>query len=139
MMTDINLTDIVTCYKTVRANLLKSLALRTNLLKSLALRTNQFGIEPELTARLAQAGARIYEVPISYHGHLCRGQEDRLARGYSHPATSRGQTWRAPMCRATAVLASPPRSLIPRPCQRSQLPPRRAGQRSLMAKREGAR
>jgi hypothetical protein len=40
----------------------------TDLMKSLPLRTNRFGIEPELTARLAQAGARIYEVPISYSG-----------------------------------------------------------------------
>jgi len=47
-----------TCYKMVRADLLKRLPLRTH----------RFGIEPELTARLAQARARIYEVPISYDG-----------------------------------------------------------------------
>lgn len=58
MLTNINLTDMETCYKMVRADLLKSLPLRTD----------RFGIEPELTARLAQAGARIYEVPISYNG-----------------------------------------------------------------------
>ena len=58
MFTDLNLTDMETCYKMVRADLLKSLPLRTN----------RFGIEPELTARLAQARARIYEVPISYAG-----------------------------------------------------------------------
>ena len=58
MMTDLNLTDMETCYKMVR----------TDLLKSLPLRTKRFGIEPELTARLAQARARIYEVPISYYG-----------------------------------------------------------------------
>jgi|SRR5690625_5039695 len=58
MLTDLNLTDMETCYKMVR----------TDLLQSLPLRTNRFGIEPELTARLAQAGARIYEVPISYDG-----------------------------------------------------------------------
>lgn len=58
MFTDLNLTDMETCYKMVRADLLKSLPLRTR----------RFGIEPELTARLAQAGARIYEVPISYAG-----------------------------------------------------------------------
>ena len=58
MMTDLNLTDMETCYKMVR----------TDLLKSLPLRTRRFGIEPELTARLAQARARIYEVPISYYG-----------------------------------------------------------------------
>jgi glycosyltransferase involved in cell wall biosynthesis len=58
MLTDLNLTDMETCYKMVRADLMKSLPLRTN----------RFGIEPELTARLAQAGARIYEIPISYSG-----------------------------------------------------------------------
>ncbi len=58
MMTDLNLTDMETGYKMVRADLLKQLPLRTQ----------RFGIEPELTARLAQARARIYEVPISYYG-----------------------------------------------------------------------
>ncbi|HEX6909829.1 MAG TPA: glycosyltransferase family 2 protein [Longimicrobium sp.] len=58
MMTDLNLTDMETCYKMVRADLMKSLPLRTD----------RFGIEPELTARLAQARARIYELPISYAG-----------------------------------------------------------------------
>jgi glycosyltransferase involved in cell wall biosynthesis len=58
MLTDLNLTDMETCYKMVR----------TDLLKQLPLRTKRFGIEPELTARLAQARARIYEVPISYYG-----------------------------------------------------------------------
>ena len=41
---------------------------RTDLLQSLPLSAQRFGIEPELTARLAQARARIYELPISYHG-----------------------------------------------------------------------
>lgn len=58
MMTDLNLTDMETCYKMVRADLMKSLPLKTD----------RFGIEPEITARLAQARARIYEVPITYHG-----------------------------------------------------------------------
>ncbi len=58
MFTDLNLTDMETCYKAVRADLMKSLPLTAN----------RFGIEPELTARLAQARARIYELPISYHG-----------------------------------------------------------------------
>ncbi len=58
MLTDINLTDMETCYKMVRRDLLRSLPLTAK----------RFGIEPELTARLAQAGARIYELPISYHG-----------------------------------------------------------------------
>jgi glycosyltransferase involved in cell wall biosynthesis len=58
MFTDLNLTDMETCYKMVR----------TELLQTLPLSAQRFGIEPELTARLAQAHARIYEVPISYHG-----------------------------------------------------------------------
>ncbi len=58
MFTDLNLTDMETCYKMVRRDLLQSLPLTAS----------RFGIEPELTARLAQADARIYELPISYHG-----------------------------------------------------------------------
>ncbi|HSW31851.1 MAG TPA: glycosyltransferase family 2 protein [Longimicrobiales bacterium] len=58
MFTDVNLTDMETCYKMVRRELLQSLPLSAH----------RFGIEPELTARLAQAGARIYELPISYDG-----------------------------------------------------------------------
>jgi glycosyltransferase involved in cell wall biosynthesis len=58
MFTNLNLTDMETCYKVVRSDLMKSLPLRSR----------RFGIEPELVARLAQAGARIYEVPISYSG-----------------------------------------------------------------------
>ena len=58
MFTNVNLSDMETCYKMVRADLMKSLPLRTD----------RFGIEPELTAKLAQARARMYEVPISYSG-----------------------------------------------------------------------
>lgn len=58
MLTDVNLTDMETCYKLINADLVKRLPLSAN----------RFGIEPEITARLAQAGARIYEMPISYHG-----------------------------------------------------------------------
>ncbi len=58
MMTNLNLTDMETCYK----------AMRGDLARSLRLTSERFGIEPELTARLAQRDARIYEVPISYAG-----------------------------------------------------------------------
>ncbi len=58
MLTDLNLTDMETCYKMVRADLLKALPLTAS----------RFGIEVEVTARLAQAGARIWEVPITYSG-----------------------------------------------------------------------
>jgi len=58
MFTNLNLTDMETCYKLVRADLLKRLPLTAN----------RFGFEVEVTARLAQAGARIWELPISYSG-----------------------------------------------------------------------
>lgn len=58
MFTDLNLTDMETCYKVIR----------TPLAKKLILTTDRFGFEPEVTARLAQAKARIWELPISYSG-----------------------------------------------------------------------
>ena len=58
MFTDVNLTDMETCYKMIRRELLQTLPLTSE----------RFGFEPEITARLAQSGARIYELPISYHG-----------------------------------------------------------------------
>jgi glycosyltransferase involved in cell wall biosynthesis len=58
MLTNLNVSDMETCYKLVR----------TDLMKSLPLTSDRFGFEPELTARLAQSRARIYEVPISYSG-----------------------------------------------------------------------
>ncbi|MEO8031973.1 MAG: glycosyltransferase family 2 protein [Gemmatimonadota bacterium] len=58
MCTDLNLTDMETCYKMVRAPLMKSLVFTSD----------RFGFEPEITARLAQVDARIWEVPISYNG-----------------------------------------------------------------------
>jgi len=56
--TNLNLTDVETCYK----------AFRTEILQGLPLRSKRFGFEPEVTAKLARLGVRIYEVPISYHG-----------------------------------------------------------------------
>jgi hypothetical protein len=58
IFTDLNLTDMETCYKMIRAPLLKSMILTSD----------RFGFEPEVTARLAQAKARIWEMPISYAG-----------------------------------------------------------------------
>ena len=55
---DLNLTDMETCYK----------AFRTALVQSIPIRSNRFGIEPEITIKLAKRQARIYETPISYHG-----------------------------------------------------------------------
>jgi glycosyltransferase involved in cell wall biosynthesis len=58
MFTDLNLSDMETCYKVFRREILDGVKLRSN----------RFGIEPELTAKMARRRARIYEVPISYHG-----------------------------------------------------------------------
>ncbi len=58
MFTDLNLSDMETCYKVFRREVLKGLTLSSD----------RFGIEPELTAKVARTPARIYEVPISYHG-----------------------------------------------------------------------
>ncbi len=58
MCTNLNLTDMETGYK----------AVRTSVLRSFELKENRFGIEPELTARLAKSRCRIYEVGISYAG-----------------------------------------------------------------------
>jgi glycosyltransferase involved in cell wall biosynthesis len=58
MFTNLNLTDMETCYKLVRADILKRVPLKSN----------RFGFEVEITARLAQARARIWELPISYSG-----------------------------------------------------------------------
>ena len=58
MMTDLNLTDMETCYKVFRRELIQSIPLEED----------RFGFEPEVTAKLARSGARIYEVGISYHG-----------------------------------------------------------------------
>ena len=56
--TDLHLTDMETGYK----------ATKTSILKSIPIRSNRFDLEPELTAKFAKRGCRIYEVPISYRG-----------------------------------------------------------------------
>ena len=59
MFTNLNLTDMETCYKLIRADIAKNLPLREK----------RFGIEPEITAKLSRIpGIRIYEVGISYYG-----------------------------------------------------------------------
>jgi glycosyltransferase involved in cell wall biosynthesis len=58
MFSNLSLTDMETCYK----------AFRTDLLKSIPIRSNRFGFEPEISIKCAKRKLRIYEVPISYHG-----------------------------------------------------------------------
>jgi glycosyltransferase involved in cell wall biosynthesis len=60
--TDLNLTDMETCYKVFRAPLLKSIPIRSN----------DFAMEPEITAKVAKRESRIFEVPISYLGRTYR-------------------------------------------------------------------
>ena len=56
--TDLNLSDMETCYK----------AFRTDVIKSINIRENRFGFEPEITAKISKMDLRIYEVGISYYG-----------------------------------------------------------------------
>ena len=58
MFTNLNLTDMETCYKTFRRDVIQSIEIREN----------RFGFEPEITAKVARLGCRIYEVGISYSG-----------------------------------------------------------------------
>jgi glycosyltransferase involved in cell wall biosynthesis/protein-L-isoaspartate O-methyltransferase len=58
MFSNLNITDMETCYK----------AFRTDLLKSIPIRSDRFGFEPEIVMKSAKRKLRIYEVPISYHG-----------------------------------------------------------------------
>jgi glycosyltransferase involved in cell wall biosynthesis len=57
-VTDLNLTDMETCYK----------AFTRNVAARLDLQSKRFGVEPEMTCKIARLRVRIYEVPISYHG-----------------------------------------------------------------------
>ena len=58
MFSDLNLTDMETCYKVFTRAVLDRIMIRSN----------RFGFEPEFTAKVTRLGVRIYEVPISYHG-----------------------------------------------------------------------
>lgn len=58
MFTDLNLTDMETCYK----------AFRTDIIQAITIREKRFGFEPEITAKVARLRCRIFEVGISYYG-----------------------------------------------------------------------
>lgn len=74
MCSNINLTDMETCYK----------AFRRELIQSIDLRENRFGFEPEVTAKLARRNARMYEVAISYHGRTyAEGKKINWKDGFS--------------------------------------------------------
>ncbi len=57
-VTDLNLTDMETCYK----------AMTKQIASRLDLQSQRFGVEPEITCKVSRLGARVYEVPITYHG-----------------------------------------------------------------------
>ena len=58
MFTNLNLTDMETCYKVFRREIIQSITIEEN----------RFGFEPEITAKVARMNVRIYEVAVSYHG-----------------------------------------------------------------------
>lgn len=60
LFTGLNLTDMETCYKMIRGDLARTMVKD--------LKSHRFGFEPEITARIAKSGARVYEVGISYYG-----------------------------------------------------------------------
>ena len=71
MFTDLNLTDMETCYKVFRREVIQSIRIEED----------RFGFEPEITAKIAKGNWRVYEVGhLVQRSHLRRGQEDRLAR-----------------------------------------------------------
>ena len=58
MMTNMNLTDMETCYKVFRREVIQKISIKSN----------RFGVEPEITAKISRLGVRLYEIPISYDG-----------------------------------------------------------------------
>lgn len=58
MLTNLNLTDMETCYKVFRREVIQRITIKSN----------RFGVEPEITAKVSRLGVRLYEIPISYHG-----------------------------------------------------------------------
>jgi glycosyltransferase involved in cell wall biosynthesis len=58
VFTNLNLTDMETCYKAFRADVAKRITIESK----------RFGVEPELTAKVAKMKCRVYEVPVSYYG-----------------------------------------------------------------------
>jgi len=72
LLNNLKLSDMETCYK----------CFRRELLQSVRLRSNRFGFEPEVTAKLARMRARFYEIPISYYGRdFAEGKKIRWKDG----------------------------------------------------------
>ncbi|MEY3013004.1 MAG: hypothetical protein RIT45_1739 [Pseudomonadota bacterium] len=99
VITDLNLTDMETCYKVFRREVIQAIALEED----------RFGIEPEMTAKIAQLGVRVWEVPISYNGRTYAegkkiGLKDAFRAAYA--ITKYGLVWPA--------VGRAPRPLAPR-------------------------
>lgn len=74
MVTNLDLTDMETCYK----------AMRTDIAQSMRLKEKRFGVEPEITAKLARKRVKIFEVPISYNGRTYdEGKKINYKDGFS--------------------------------------------------------
>src|SRR5450432_3439999 len=74
MATDLNLTDMETCYKVFRREVIERVQIEED----------RFGFEPEITAKIAKLGVRIYEVPISYYGRTyAEGKKVHWRDGFS--------------------------------------------------------
>jgi glycosyltransferase involved in cell wall biosynthesis len=73
MFTNLNLTDMETCYKIFRREIIQAITIKED----------HFGFEPEITAKVARMNARIYEVAISYHGRTyAEGKKIRSWDGF---------------------------------------------------------
>jgi glycosyltransferase involved in cell wall biosynthesis len=74
MLSNVNLTDMECCYK----------AFRREVLERIELKEDRFGFEPEITAKVARLGCRIYEVPVSYSGRTyAEGKKINWKDGFS--------------------------------------------------------
>ena len=74
MATNLNLTDMETCYKVFRREIIQKITIEEN----------RFGFEPEITAKVARTEVRIYEVPISYYGRTyAEGKKINWRDGFS--------------------------------------------------------
>ena len=74
MATNLNLTDMETCYKVFRREIIQQITIKEN----------RFGFEPEITAKVAALGAVVYEVPISYNGRMyAQGKKVNWRDGFS--------------------------------------------------------
>jgi len=110
MTSGLNLTDMETCYK----------AFRREVIQSITIEEDRFGFEPEITAKVARGRYRVYEVPISYHGRTYEegkkiGWKDGVRALYAifKFAVKRGPAPRKAPAPQPALPAPPPRAEAP--------------------------